>query len=222
MNVIEMIDKGGFFMYPILITSFIAMVFIAERAYYLFFELSLNMTEFSNRIFRAVEAGDVNGAIKECHYFFKHPLPQILNAALAKANRGDKEIERAIQAKYLQAAPKVQERVGYLSMLANVATLLGLLGTIIGLIQSFKAVALADAAAKQEALANGISVAMSTTAFGLIVAIPCLLAFNILSNRQNKILDHMQESATELLNLISASNKDLRMGPQKVIKGEKN
>lgn len=217
---LAILNKGGIFMYPILAVSIVALTIMVERAYYLFFELSLNTKDFSQRIFRSVESGDINGAIQACHSFFNHPLPQVLNAALVKANRGDKEIERAISSKYMQVSPAVSERTGYLSMLANVATLMGLLGTIIGLIQCFKAVANAEAAAKQEALANGISVAMFTTASGLIVAIPCLIGFNILMNRQNKILDSIQESAIELLNMISASNKDLRVGPQRVIRGQ--
>ncbi|MCB0308092.1 MAG: MotA/TolQ/ExbB proton channel family protein, partial [Bdellovibrionales bacterium] len=209
-------NQGGFFMYPIMGVSIVGLTIIAERAYHLFIELSMNMTHFSRRIYSAVEAGDVNGAIQECHKYFSHPLAQVLNAALLKANRGDKEIERAIQGKYLQVAPVVQKRLGYLSMAANISTLMGLLGTIIGLIQCFQGVALADAAAKQEVLSKGISVAMFTTAAGLVVAIPCLIGFHVLTNRQNRILDVIQESATELLNLISASNRDLRAGPKRV------
>ena len=117
---------------------------------------------------------------------------------------------------YLEAAPILQKRTGYLSMLANVATLLGLLGTILGLIQAFHGVTLQDTTMKQEVLAKGIAVAMSTTAFGLIVAIPCLIAFHILTSRQNQILDSIQHAATQLLNLVSASNRDLRAGPKKV------
>lgn len=215
-----LLNKGGFFMYPILAVSIVALTIMVERAYYLYFELSLNTKDFSQRVYRAVESGDINGAIQACHSFFKHPMPQVLNAALIKANRPDKEIERAIAGKYMDVTPAVTERIGYLSMLANVATLMGLLGTIVGLIQCFKGVANADAAAKQEVLASGISVAMFTTASGLIVAIPCLIGFNILSNRQNAILDGIQQSSIELLNMISASNKDLRVGPKRVASGQ--
>lgn len=222
MKYFEVFNAGGFFMYPILAVSIVGLAITIDRVYHLFIQLSLNMGEFSRRIYACVEAGDINSAIQECHRHFKHPLAQVLNAALLKANRGDKEIERAITGKYLQVSPDIQKRLGYLSMSANVSTLLGLLGTIFGLIESFKGVALADAAAKQEVLAKGISVAMFTTAAGLIAAIPCLVAYQILSTRQNKILDAIQESATDLLNLISASNRDLRAGPQKVVNKQYN
>ncbi len=216
MKYLEIINRGGPFMYPILIVSIFALSIMAERIYYLFVRLHLNVREFSRKIFHAVEGGGVNRAISYCHQFSYHPLCRVLNAALLKANRGDKEVERAMEGAFLEVSPTVQQRTGYLSLLANVATLMGLLGTIFGLIQAFKGVTLADAAMKQEMLAKGIAVAMSTTAFGLIVAIPCLIAYHILTNRQNHILDTIQESGTQLLNLISASNRDLRAGPSRV------
>ena len=214
MKYLDILNRGGMFMYPILIVSIVGLTIVGERVYALFYKLRLNTREFTQRVCHSVEGGHVNRALSFCSQFIHHPLAKVMNAGLLKANRGDKEIERAMEGAFLEEAPVVQKRVGTLSMLANVSTLLGLLGTIFGLIQAFRGVTMGEMA--KEELAKGIAVAMSTTAFGLIVAIPLLIAFHVLSNRQNKILDAMQHGATKLLNLISGSNRDLRAGPRRV------
>jgi biopolymer transport protein ExbB/TolQ len=98
--------------------------------------------------------------------------------------------------------PELERRTGFLPMLSNVATLTGLLGTIAGLITSFSAVAEADAATKSTLLADGISEAMNCTAFGLIVAIPCLLAYSILQSRTQRYIDEINASSVMIVNLV--------------------
>ncbi|MBW1871864.1 MAG: MotA/TolQ/ExbB proton channel family protein [Deltaproteobacteria bacterium] len=122
------------------------------------------------------------------------------------------EIRRALEQTTAKVSPQIQKRTPYLATLANVATLLGLLGTIFGLIMAFEGVEMASAAKKQEVLARGISVAMSTTAFGLIVAIPTTIAHAIITARQNVLLDTIEDSAMTLFNHLSAKN---RMGTMK-------
>jgi biopolymer transport protein ExbB/TolQ len=112
-------------------------------------------------------------------------------------------METAMESQTLYYVPKVNERLSYLSTLANVATLVGLLGTISGLIHSFAAVGGGiEGVTKEEALAGGIAIAMHTTAFGLIVAIPTLLAHMYLSNRANQLIDDIDHYATSLKQLI--------------------
>jgi biopolymer transport protein ExbB len=109
----------------------------------------------------------------------------------------------------LRTAPTIRKRIGYLATLGNVATLLGLLGTIFGLIQAFEGVSMADPATKQEILARGISIAMLTTAFGLIVAIPCLLFHAFLQNKSMQMIEGLEEKAFTLFNKISALHRDI-------------
>ncbi|MFQ5561357.1 MAG: MotA/TolQ/ExbB proton channel family protein, partial [Nitrospinota bacterium] len=101
-------------------------------------------------------------------------------------------------------------RINYLAMIANISTLLGLLGTIFGLITAFKGVSNADAAVKQEILAQGISVAMMTTAFGLIVAVPCIIGYYILNNRGDRIVGQFDEKALTLFNALSSLKSRIR------------
>ena len=104
--------------------------------------------------------------------------------------------------------PKLQKRTQYLQMIANVATLLGLLGTIIGIILSFKAVAKASAAEKQAKLTEGIATALYTTAFGLVVAIPSMIAHAMLSAKTTKIIDEIDEYSVKLINMLVAKQKE--------------
>jgi biopolymer transport protein ExbB/TolQ len=130
-----------------------------------------------------------------------------VKAGLTRANRTEKEIENAIDEATLEVGPLVNKRTAYLSMLANVATLVGLLGTILGLIQAFNAVAVASAEMKQQLLAQGISVAMFTTAGGLMAAIPTLILHSVISNRSNKILDDVDQYGLKTVNLLTARRR---------------
>ena len=119
------------------------------------------------------------------------------------ASAGRQEIEGSIQEFVLEVIPNLEKRTPYLPILANVATLLGLLGTIIGLIASFQSIAVADPSQKAALIAQGISVAMNTTAFGLIVAIPLLLSYAYLQSRTIHIEDSLDEFATKFINVAS-------------------
>ena len=106
--------------------------------------------------------------------------------------------------------PDIDKRVSYLAMLANIATLLGLLGTIQGLIQAFQAVGSADPTQKASILAGGISIALYTTAFGLVVAIPILIAYSILQSKAHRLVDDIDEFSVKIINLLSKSFGDRR------------
>jgi biopolymer transport protein ExbB/TolQ len=162
------------------------------------------------KILFSLERNNFNGALEECARIKAHPLGSILKAGLLRADRKDKEIERAMEEKIISEIPRVKARINLLTLFANIATLLGLLGTIMGLITAFQSVNSANEAMKQEILANGISMAMLTTAGGLMVAIPCLGGYYLLNNRGDFLVDKIEEKALGLANALSAM-KEKRM-----------
>lgn len=195
---------GGPFMFVILGVSIVAFAVFLERAAFLYFRMNLNMDKAMKKVLVPLEMQNFRGAIEECSRIQKHPLGGILKAGLLKADRKDQEIERAMEEKIIGEIPKVKARINLLTLFANIATLLGLLGTIMGLITAFQSVGNADETMKQEILAHGISMAMLTTAGGLIVAIPCLGGFYLLNNRGEYLIDKIEEKALGLANALSA------------------
>jgi len=205
-------SRSGIWMFLILLVSVYTLTLIIERAYALWFRFKIDANQVLSRILSFVDSNNYSRAIEVCNTRQNHPMCQVLKSGLLKANRSDLEIRRALEQTTMKVGPQIQKRTPYLATLANVATLLGLLGTIFGLIMAFEGVEMASAAKKQEVLARGISVAMSTTAFGLIVAIPTTIAHAVLSARQNVLLDTIEDSAMTLFNHLSAKN---RMGTMK-------
>ena len=201
-------QDGGAFMYVILTLSVLSIALFFERAGFLYLRLKLNMDRAFKKIMLRLERSDYRGAIEECTRIEKHPLGRILKAGLLRSDKKDKEIERALEEKILSEIPRVKAKVNYLTLFANIATLLGLLGTIMGLITAFQSVASASEAAKQEMLAKGISMAMMTTAAGLIVAIPCLIGYYILNNRGEFLIEQFEQKALSLANMLSALKSD--------------
>lgn len=204
----ELLNSGGAFMYVILLTSIGAMALFCERAYFLYFKLNLNMDSAYQRVAVLLEKSNYRAALEEINRYQDHPLGRTLKSGLIKAGKRDKEIEQALQESILREMPPLKQRVNYLSMLANVATLLGLLGTIIGLIAAFAGVSGASAAEKQQILAEGISVAMFTTAFGLIVSIPCLVGFYLLNNRGDFIIEKIDEKSLAMFNILASLKRE--------------
>ncbi len=191
-------------MFVILGVSIIALALFVERAAFLYFRMNLNIDSAYQKILRPLEKSNYRAAIEECSKIHRHPMGSILKAGLLKADSKDKEIERAMEEKILSEAPRVKARVNLLTLFANISTLLGLLGTIMGLITAFKGVTSASDAMKQEILAKGISMAMLTTAAGLLVAIPCLVGYYMLNNRGDYLLDKLEEKALGMANLLSS------------------
>jgi biopolymer transport protein ExbB/TolQ len=207
MNIVQMFKDGGEFMYPILGAAIFAMAIAFERLFYIVFRANINATAFMAQIQKLVMANNIDRAIKLCNAEPHAALPKVVKAGLTRANRTEKEIENAIEEATLEVGPILNKRTNYLSMLANVATLTGLLGTIMGLVQAFEAVAHASAEMKQTLLAAGISVAMFTTAGGLIVAIPTLVLHSVITTRTNKIMDDVDQYGLKTLNLLTARRR---------------
>jgi len=205
---IEVMNQGGPMMWVILGLSVVATMISMERVAVLYVLSFLNVSKLVDRVIALVEAREYGQALEACNLRTGHPLPRVLRAGLAKANRRDREIEKAMEAEMLRALPGLQRGIDFLGLLGNVATLLGLLGTIFGLIQAFSAVSAASAADRQTALASGISIAMYTTAFGIIAAVPILFAHTVLSARMDKLLIQLEEGATALMGVLS--NRDRR------------
>lgn len=205
-SLIQMKD-GGVWMIPILVVAVFALAIAFERLFYILFRANINATAFMAQIQKLIMANNIDRAIKLCNAEPHAALPRVVKAGLTRANRTEKEIENAIDEAILEVGPKVNKRTSYLAMLANVATLLGLLGTIWGLIEAFKAVATAPPEMKQTLLAGGISIAMYTTAGGLMVAIPILLIHAVVLNRSNKILDDVDHYGLKVVNLLAARRR---------------
>ena len=189
---------------PIAITGVIAAAIIWERVTAVFFKLAIDSKVFMAQVEGLLAKGNLQGALDLCAANESKLLPRVVRAGLLKAARDESEIKTALEITILDCNGLLTQRIGYLAMIANVATLLGLLGTIAGLIASFKAVASADAATKQSLLADGISVSMNATALGLIVAIPTMIAFSVLTGKSNKVMDELEKGAGRTLAMLHA------------------
>ena len=203
----EFFSSGGEFMWPILAVSVVGIAIIAERVARLFFRYSVNANQFMAQLQKLVISGNIDRAIKLCNAEPNAALPRVIKAGLTRANKGETEILSAIEEATLEVVPEITKRTPSLQAVANVATLLGLLGTIIGLIQAFDAVATAPADQKTTMLTASIAVAMNTTAFGLIVAIPTLAAYTFLNNTVKRMIDEIDQYSVKLQNLLITRGK---------------
>jgi biopolymer transport protein ExbB/TolQ len=203
----EAFRDGGIWMYLILVMSIFAIGIIIERFIFLFFKYNINATAFMAQIQKLVMAGNVDRAIKLCNAAPSAALPKVVKAGLTRANKGEVAIQNAIEEATLEVVPMITRRTPALLAIANVATLLGLLGTIIGLIEAFDSLENAAPEDRQRLLAGGIALAMNTTAFGLIVAIPTMLGHLFLSGIAKKIVDEVDQYSVKLENLLVAHAK---------------
>ena len=203
----EAFRTGGIWMYIILAVSIITIGITIERFIYLFFKYSVNAEPFMAQIQKLVMANNIDRAIKLCNAQPSAALPRVIKAGLTRANKGEVGIQNALEEATLEVVPMVQKRTPILQPLANIATLLGLLGTIVGLIEAFEALEKATPETRQKLLARGIALAMNTTAFGLIVAIPTLIFHMILSSMTKKILDEIDMHSVKLENLLISRGK---------------
>lgn len=208
LDIVGFFKAGGFFMFPIMLILAIGTAIIIER----FKFLKRTWTDGNmlwTKLEESIKTNRIEDAIKVCS-LSDAALPKVLSAGLEKAktvklNRDSREeLENHLEEAMLDVIPQLEQRTHYLPTLANVSTLLGLLGTIIGLIQSFQSIAVADPSQKAFLLAQGVSVAMNTTAFGLIVAIPIMLCYSYIQSRTIKIVDTLDAYSIKLLNLLTS------------------
>jgi len=202
-TIIRFFQEGGFFMYPISVILVIGLIIAIERYVYLTMAKRSNREDFT-KLHRMISGKDLKTAMKFASQS-KSAMANMIGAGLVRLGRRQprEEIEYAMEEGLLETMPRLEKRTQYLATLANVSTLLGLLGTIIGLIAAFTAVASADPAEKASLLSQSISVAMNTTAFGLIAAIPLLLIHSILQTKTNEIVDSFEMAGIKVMNLLS-------------------
>jgi len=192
--------EGGWPMWPILVLMIVSWGISIERSIFLR-KAGIDKEKLLSLLKSQIMAGNIQGAVKVCSGN-PTPLTRIVQAGLTKFNRPDAEVQAAMDEQALKEIPKLETRTGYLAMLGNVATLVGLLGTILGLIHSFAGVAGVDPSMKATLLAKGISEAMNCTAFGLICAIPALLAFAMLNGWTQHVMDDINELSVQVVNLV--------------------
>ena len=202
-GILDMIITSGIAGYIIVTLGVIALGLVIERTKSLFFSLSLKTDEFISQVRSLIVSGQIEEAVTFSDANGKAPVAHIVKSILERADRDEDSIRKGMEISFSEILPKVTQRLGYLAMISNVVTLVGLLGTITGLILSFEAVAGADPAKKGELLAQGISLAMNTTALGLATAIPVMMAYSILHAKQNKILNECIEQSSKIMDLLS-------------------
>jgi biopolymer transport protein ExbB len=207
---------------PILIAAGFALAIIVERAIALFYRYPiLNPEKFFEKISDLVMAGKVAEAIAVCDKMEGKPSASVVKQALLRAHQPESLIENGIEIEVGKAAQMIEKRTQFLAMIANVATLLGLFGTIAGLISSFRAIGTADPSQKSVLLAQGISEAMNATMLGLGVAIPCMVAFSFLMNRTNRLVSEADQAGIQTLDILKQRFYSAQAGALKAVAGKK-
>jgi biopolymer transport protein ExbB/TolQ len=196
-----MLDGAPFSFINAAVLAFVLAI-IVERFVFILTKYRVNSREFMAQIRKLVQAGNIDRAIKLCE---AAPLPllQVVKAGLTQVNRGEEAVIASMEERLSEVLPELEKRIGALWSLANIATLIGLLGTISGLIKAFGAVAFADPSEQQRILSNGISEAMYNTALGLGIAVLCMVAHLILHSMAKKQKQDMERATMKLENLIA-------------------
>jgi biopolymer transport protein ExbB len=202
-SMVAFFQKGGVFMYPILLVFAVGMAIVFERWIQLNRIQSANQKVW-NQLYPVLVKGEFDKARKMINKN-KSNMAQMLGLGLARqgAVRRRDDIEIAMEESMMEIIPQLEKRTPYVALLSNIATLLGLLGTIMGLIEAFTAVANANPAEKADLLSASISVAMNTTAFGLMSAIPLLLFHAKLTSTTGQIVDSLEMASVKTLNTIA-------------------
>ena len=206
-SMVAFFQKGGLFMYPILLVFVAGMAITVER----WFQLN-RIRSMNRKMWNLLQPVLVKGDFDKARAIIKKDkstISQMLGMGLARlgAVRRRDDIEIAMEESMMEIIPQLEKRTPYVALLSNIATLLGLLGTIMGLIEAFTAVANANPAEKADLLSASISVAMNTTAFGLMSAIPLLLFHAKLTSTTGQIVDSLEMASVKALNSISNFNR---------------
>ncbi len=207
-TVVKFFQDGGEFMYPILVVFALGAAIAIERYVYLTIAKQTNRSMW-DKLVPLMKANNYQQAMALSSRS-KSEIGKIMAYGLSRLqiSRNRDDIEIAMEEGLMEVIPRLEKRTHYLATYANIATLLGLLGTIIGLIKAFTAVANANPADKADLLSASISVAMNTTAFGLMAAIPLLLMFTVLQTKTTEIVDSMEMATVKFLNSITEQRRE--------------
>jgi biopolymer transport protein ExbB len=197
LDIINTIRAGGIFMYGILTASLVAVAVILQRLYTLWIAYRIDVEGLRDRVLGYVNQGQFGQAAQVCTG--SHPLQRMLLAALQRANRSEKEIRRGLETAAVTELARFRRGTAALPQLSNLATLLGLLGTIHGLIISFSGMQGVDAAARQASLSKGVAVAFYNTFFGLTVATVTVVAYLIVFSKQSREMTRMEAATSTIV-----------------------
>ena len=175
---------------------------VVDRYKALYFDYALPAEPFMKQVMKLVEQDKIEEAITFCSANESKPLAYVVKRILERSDRDEKSIGHALDTASSEVAPKLVRRLGFISMVSNTVTLVGLLGTVLGLIVSFKALSFADVSQKQTLLAQGISIAMMATASALIVAIPMMFFYSFLHEKQTRLFSEIDEYSNKVMDLL--------------------
>lgn len=202
----QFLEEGGVFMYINLVCSVIVLAIIVDRVIFYFGKSAVNARAFLEQIRKLVLANNVDRAIKLCSAT-SAPVAQVAKAGLQRVHRGEIAIAQAIEEALVDVTPMLKRRIQVLWSLANIATLIGLLGTVRGLIVAFGAVAAAKPEERQTLLSNGIAEALNNTAMGLGIAVTCIIAHAFLSAASKKQTADLEAFSLKLENLLAEATQ---------------
>ncbi len=175
------------------------MYLLLDRFRALYFEYSLPSGPFMKQVMTLIEQDKIEEAITFCSANEKKPLAYVTKRILERSDRDDSAVESSLDIAAAEIAPKLMKGLGHIAMVSNVVTLIGLLGTVVGLITAFRAVSFADVAQKQTLLAEGISIAMTATMLGLMFAIPSMIAYSFLHAKQGQLFNEIDQCSQKVI-----------------------
>ena len=201
-SMIKFIQAGEIWVYPILIAMVSGLAICLERWLFLR-QVTRNNSQLWEEVYPMLGKGQLKAAL-ERDRDSDMPIARILNQGITRAlsARRPEDVELALEEGLMEAMPRIEKRTNYISTIANISTLLGLLGTIMGLIDAFAAVASADPAQKADLLSKSVSVAMNTTALGLISAIPLMLLYSYLQSKTNEVIESLEMVNVKFMNIL--------------------
>jgi biopolymer transport protein ExbB len=201
-TILEFYRSGGPIMHAILVIGVLGLAVFFERVYVIILNARGSDRSFIDKVVSLARTGKTDEALRSCSEH-KSAIGYIGELVLRSPGRSESELQNAADAASVAALPALTRRLHYLPMLANVATLIGLLGTIFGLREAFSSVAIVSAAERSGKLASGIAIALNATGFGLVVAIPLSLAHGWLTSRAELLIERADEFSVKLINALA-------------------
>jgi biopolymer transport protein ExbB/TolQ len=203
----KFIDGLDIFLWPLVALAIAATWVVFERFYALLFKYNGNCSKLMEKVQSYIIDNNIEQALNLCNSKKNAAINQVFKAALLNADRPIDEIQDHVEVASMSVVPKLQHRVTYIFTIANVATLIGLLGTIYGLVFTFDSIGAADASQKQALLSFGIASALYSTAAGLLIAIPCMLFYGYFFNRINTMIDEIDHYSSRLVMLLRTGSE---------------